>query len=119
MNKIYICDTGIITIDQDGTPKSFRSDREGINRIVLLDDDVEVVYSKNGKTKTITGSKGQILIQFYENDFENPIVIVDNEDWKTNLENFRKHEEEIKAKWATESASAPKYKDGDLCAIPA
>lgn len=117
MNKIYICDTGIITIDKDGTPKSLRSDREGINRIVLLDDDVEVVYSRNGIKKTVTGSKGQILIQFYESDFENPIIIVDNEDWKTNLENYRKHEEEIKAKWAVESGA--KCESCDICAIPA
>lgn len=112
MNKIYICDTGALIIDGEGNPKNFKSDRESINRIVLLDDDVEVVYSKNGKTKTLTGSKGQILIQFYESEFENPIVIVDNEEWKTNLENYRKHEEEMKAKWAQ---SKTECGDCDLC----
>lgn len=105
MNKIYICDTGIVTIDAEGNPKNFRGDREGINRIMLLDDDVEIIYTKKGKSKTITGSKGQILIQFYEDTFENPVVIVDSEDWKANLENYRKHEEEIKAKWAEESGA--------------
>lgn len=116
MNKIYICDTGAVIIDGEGSPKNFSGDRESINRVMLLDDDVEIVYTKKGKSKTITGSKGQILIQFYEDAFENPVVVVDNEDWKANLEAYRKYEEEMKAKWAKESA--PKCESCDLCANP-
>lgn len=116
MNKIYICDTGIVTIDENGVPKNFESDREGINRIMLLNDDAEIIYTKKGKSKTVTGSKGQILIQFYEDTFENPVIIVDSEEWRTNLENYRKHEEEIKAKWAKESGA--KCESCDLCANP-
>lgn len=112
MNKIYICDTGVITIDENNTPKNFRSDRESINRIVLLDEDSEIIYTKKGVSKTITGRKGQIMVQFYEDTFENPVVIVDSDDWKTNLENYRKREEEMKLKWAE---SKTEYGDSDLC----
>lgn len=113
MNKIYICDTGVITIDENNTPKNFRSDRESINRIVLLDEDSEIIYTKKGVSKTITGHKGQIMVQFYEDTFENPVVIVDSDDWKTNLENYRKREEEMKLKWAE---SKTEYGDRDTCA---
>lgn len=112
MNKIYICDTGVITIDENNTPKNFKGDRESINRIVLLDEDSEIIYTKKGVSKTITGHKGQIMVQFYEDTFENPVVIVDSDDWKTNLENYRKHEEEMKLKWAQ---SKNECGDGNIC----
>lgn len=113
MNKIYICDTGVITIDENNTPKNFKGDRESINRIVLLDEDSEIIYTKKGVSKTITGHKGQIMVQFYEDTFENPVVIVDSDDWKTNLENYRKREEEMKLKWAQ---SNTKCEDVNICA---
>lgn len=104
MNKIYITDNSRpILVDSDDNIRSITSDREAINRVILLDDDYEIVsgeYKEDGSfiTKRLIGKKGQIMIAFYENSFKHKIILVDNEDWVENITEYKKKLEEIRSK---------------------
>lgn len=104
MNKIYITDNSRpILVDSDDNIRSITSDREAINRVILLDDDYEIVsgeYNEYGSfiTKRLIGKKGQIMIAFYENSFKHKIILVDNEDWVENITEYKKKLEEIRSK---------------------
>lgn len=104
MNKIYITDNSRpILVDSDDNIRSITSDREAINRVILLDDDYEIVsgeYKEDGSfiTKRLIGKKGQIVIAFYENSFKHKIILVDNEDWVENITEYKKKLEEIRSK---------------------
>lgn len=104
MNKIYITDNSRpILVDSDDNIRSITSDREAINRVILLDDDYEIVsgeYKEDGSfiTKRLIGKKGQIMIAFYENSFKHKIILVDNEDWVENIIEYKKKLEEIRSK---------------------
>lgn len=104
MNKIYIVDSARpILVDENDNIQDITSDREAINRIILLNDDCEIVsreYDENGNTTTkrLIGKKGQIMIAFYENSFKHKVILVDNEDWVENITEYNKKLEEIRSK---------------------
>ena len=104
MNKIYIVDSARpILVDENDNIQNITSDRNAINRIILLNDDCEIVsreYDENGNatTRRLIGKKGQIMIAFYENSFKYKVILVDNEDWVENITEYNKKLEEIRSK---------------------
>ena len=104
MKKIYIVDSARpILVDENDNIQDITSDRDAINRVILLNDDCEIVsreYDENGNatTKRLIGKKGQIMIAFYENSFKHKVILVDNEDWVENITEYKKKLEEIRSK---------------------
>lgn len=109
MKKIYIVDSARpILVDENDNIQDITSDREAINRIVLLNDDCEIVTreydeNRNAITKRLIGKKGQIVITFYENSFKHKVILVDNEDWVENITEYNKKLEEIRSKYDSTS----------------
>lgn len=103
MNKIYITDNSRpILVDNDDNIRSVISDREAINRVILLDDDYEIVsgeYNEDGSfiTKRQNGKKGQILVSFYEGCYKHKVILIDNDDWAENITEYKKMQEEARS----------------------
>lgn len=104
MNKIYITDNSRpILVDNDDNIRTVTSDREAINRVILLDDDYEIVsgeYNEDGSfiTKRQNGKKGQILVSFYESCYKHKVILIDNDDWAENITEYKKMQEGARSK---------------------
>ena len=60
-----------------------------INQMFIADEPVEIRYEFKGKTYVKKADKGDIILSFYSRvDYDmTPIIVVKNNDWKTNVVN--------------------------------
>lgn len=73
--------------------------RIGIDDIYVAPEPLEVRYKKDGRDIVLKADKGDIIIVFYTEEWVvNPIVVVKNKDWKTNIVEYIKKQEADKAK---------------------
>ena len=60
-----------------------------LNQMFVADEPVEIRYEFKGKTYVKKADKGDIILSFYSRvDYDmTPIIVVKNNDWKTNIVN--------------------------------
>lgn len=102
MNTLYITRSGKILIDDSGSPHSVEASREAISSLYLIKDDTTVVFERDGERKEVFAKPGDIVICFYEDKFPNKVIIVNNQEWKENIEAYDNYMQEQKEKWASE-----------------
>ena len=96
MKKIFISDNsyvGFDTEDESLFPVTFA--REGISRIFLVEEPVTIVVKRNGKDYELNAKKDDIVISFYEQLYDMPVIVVKNKDWAKNIKKYNKAMEEL------------------------
>ena len=101
MKKFIISDNGCVGLDLE-TEEIFSLDtqREGISRIFMTQEPMTVTVKKNGKEYELTAKKDDLIITFYDSDFDYPVIIVKNKEWVKNLKNYEKLMQKRKEEWA-------------------
>lgn len=107
MRTLYISETGRILLDENNTPHAVNHSREAVNNVFFLKEDTTVIYSKNGESKTINAKAGDIVVSFYEEKFPNKIIVVNNNEWKENIEAYDAWEQKRKEEWAKNHSENP------------
>ena len=96
MKKIFISDNsyvGFDTEDESLFPVTFA--REGISRIFLVEEPVTIVVKRNGKDYELNAKKDDIVISFYEQLYDMPVIVVKNKDWAKNIKKYNNAMEEL------------------------
>lgn len=106
MNTLYITTSGKILIDDSGSPHSVESSRGAVSNIYLIKEDTTVVFEKDGYRKEALAKAGDIVVCFYEDKFPNKVIIVNNQEWKENIEAYDNYMQEQKEKWASEKCQS-------------
>lgn len=117
MNTLYITNTGRVLLDENGKAISQDTNREAIDSVMLLKEATHIEYTKRDQITSIDAKAGDIVITFYENEFPNKIIIVENEQWKENIETYEAKEQEKKEQWAAKNlAECGQCQDDAECA---
>lgn len=97
---IFITTSGLIRLDEHNEPIGMTSDRTAINRILRIMEPVHIVYNKNDKRIELDAEEGDILIEFYEGAYPNPIVLINSKEWVENLVTYEEEQQRAKEEWA-------------------
>jgi len=99
----------ILAIGNGGTVKfdtetqeidSVESAREGIRRIYRITEPCHVKFNDGKYTEEADVNAGDIVILFWEQQFPHKMIVVNNQDWNENFDNYEKAMEAQKEKWA-------------------
>lgn len=102
MNTLYITNTGRVMLDENGKVVPRDTNREAIDSVMLLKEATHIEYTKRDQTISIDAKAGDIVVTFYENEFPNKIIVVENEQWKENITKYDEYMQSMKEKWANE-----------------
>ena len=100
MNTLYISRTGRIMLDENNNPKPFDRSRASIDDIFFIKEDTKVVFERGEYKAELEAKAGDIVVTFYEEQFPNRVIVVNNEQWKENLEAYKVREQKQKEEWA-------------------
>ena len=100
MNTLYISRTGRIMLDENNNPKPFDCSRSSIDNVFFVKEDTKVVFDRGETKSELEAKAGDIVVTFYEKQFPNKVIVVNNEQWKENLEAYEAWEQDAKLKWA-------------------
>ena len=100
MNTLYISRTGRIMLDKNNNPKPFDRSRASIDDVFFIKEDTKVVFDRGEYKAELEAKAGDIVVTFYEEQFPNKVIVVNNEQWKENLEAYEVWEQDAKLKWA-------------------
>ena len=100
MNTLYISRTGRIMLDENNNPKPFDRSRASIDDIFFIKEDTKVVFDRGEYKTELEATAGDIVVTFYEEQFPNRVIVVNNEQWKENLEAYAVWEQKQKEEWA-------------------
>ena len=100
MNTLYISRTGRIMLDENNNPKPFDRSRASIDDIFFIKEDTKVVFDRGEYKAELEAKAGDIVVTFYEEQFPNRVIVVNNEQWKENLEADAVWEQKQKEEWA-------------------
>lgn len=101
MKKLIIGNSGSVIFDPEVEEISDApSQREAISRIYLVEEPMEVVVKRNDKNYTMTAKKDDLVIKFYDQDYEYPAIVVRSKDWTKNIKGYNKKMEERRLKVA-------------------
>jgi len=99
MKKFIITTNGSVGFDTD-TEEIFSLDskREAISRIWIAEEPMTIIVKRYDKDYTLNAKKNDIIISFYDETFENPVIVVKSKDWVKNIETYEKKQAEYRAK---------------------
>jgi hypothetical protein len=97
---IFITSAGLIRLDENNEPTGMSSERTAINRILRITEPVHIVYNKNDKRIELDAEEGDILVEFYESAFPNPILLIHSKEWSENLEKYDEVQQKAKEEWS-------------------
>ena len=97
---IFITTAGLIQLDENNEPIGMNSERTAINRIFRITEPVHIVYNKNNKRIELDAEEGDILVEFYESAFPNPILLIHSKEWSENLEKYDEIQQKAKEEWS-------------------
>ena len=100
MNTLYISRTGRIMLDENNNPKPFDRSRASIDDIFFIKEDTKVVFDRGEYKAELEAKAGDIVVTFYEEQFPNKVIVVNNEQWKENLETYEAWDQKQKEEWA-------------------
>ena len=88
-----------------------------LNQMFIADEPVEIRYEFKGKTYVKKADKGDIILSFYSRvDYDmTPIIVVKNNDWKTNIVNEMAALEANRAKDTVKASYDLQPKDCGCC----
>lgn len=116
MKTLYYTQTGHIVFDDETkVAEPILTSREGISRIFFIKEPMNIVYNKDGKQYTTSADKGDIVVIFYEDKFEHPIVVAKSAEWTENLTKYEELMQKEKEEWAAKKANGNCLKCGDCC----
>lgn len=104
MNTLYITRSGRILLDENNTPHPVDHSRSAIDNLFYVKEDTKVVYEKGEEKVECDAKAGDLVITFYEEQFPNKIIIVDNAQWKENINSYEEYEQKRKEEWAKRNA---------------
>ena len=107
MNTLYISRTGRIMLDENNSPKPFDRSRSSIDDVFFIKEDTKIVFERGETKSELEAKAGDIVVTFYEDEFPNRVIVVDNKQWKENLEAYEAWEQEQKLKWAEKNGDQP------------
>ena len=100
MNRLYVNETGRVLLDENNNILQLNSDRQAIDRVFLINADTEINYSTEGVTNKLMAPAGSLVVCFYEREFPNKVIVVNNDEWKENIETYKANEQKRKEEWA-------------------
>lgn len=108
MNKkiLFVTTRGLIQLDENNEPIGKNSDRQAISTVVRITEPVHIVYNKNDKRIELDAEEGDILVEFYDSAFPNPILLIHSKEWVENLNKYDEEQQKLKEKWAATSCCA-------------
>lgn len=101
MKKFIITTNGSVGFDTE-TEEIFSLDskREAISRIWIAEEPMTIIVKRYNKDYTLNAKKNDIIISFYDDTFENPVVVVKSKDWVKNIEAYEEWQKECRLKRA-------------------
>lgn len=115
MKTLYFTETGQIVFDEETkVVEPIRSSREGISRVYLMKEPMDIVYNRGDKQYSVSADKDDIVVVFYEDSFEYPVIVAKSAEWAANLLKYEEKEQKIKEEWAAKHSESI----GDTCAPP-
>ena len=113
MKTLYLSDTSsnIVVDTEENTVGTLPTvDRYDIRSIYYVEDPMHVVYQSGETKEEIDAKKGDVLIMFYNNDYnKNILTTVKSKQWSNNIKNRIKLEQKEREAWAARKAQS------DLC----
>lgn len=109
MKTLYLTNGGCnIYVDPETNEvgKLIDEDRYGIRSVYLIEEPMHVVYQCGERKEEIDAKKGDLLIQFYDNDYNKYVLdTIKTKQWSANIKNRRKIEQKEKEEWAKKNAN--------------
>ena len=119
MKTLYLTETGRIIIDPEKSEAlPMECDREAIRNVYLINEPMHVVYSSGEKKKEFDANENDIIIEFYERDFPNPLVVANSSEWVDNIKAYRTKQQKIKEEWAKSNKLIDSVSDTIGCDAP-
>lgn len=105
MKTLYFTNTGQIVFDEEAkVAEPIESSREGISRIYLMKEPMNIVYNRGDKQYSASAEEGDVVIIFYENTFEYPVVVAKSTEWAENIRKYEEKQQREKEEWAKKHA---------------
>lgn len=115
MKTLYFTETGQIVFDEETkVAEPITSSREGISRIYLMKEPMDVVYNRGDKQYSVSADKDDIVVVFYESYFEHPVIVAKSAEWAANILKYEEEEQKAKEEWAAKHSESI----GDTCETP-
>lgn len=109
MKKLIFTNNGHVGFDPETEEVfSLESDREGISRIFLMKEPMDIMYRRKDKAYNVSAEKDDVVVVFYEDTFEYPVVIAKSKEWAKNLKKYNERLQKQKEEWA-------KKKEAEAC----
>ena len=101
MKNFIIADGGALMFDTDTqNVTTVDSKRESIRRIWVADEDAHLKANFGEYTKEADIKAGDIVIAFWDQDFPNKVVVINNDEWLENLKTYDAIMQARKEEWA-------------------
>lgn len=104
MKTLYYNRTGYILLNDDNSIGQLNSEMQRIDRIFIAEEDMHIVYKRGERDYETDAKKGDLVVVFYETEFEKPVVAVQSADWYNNLVKYNAEEQKRKEEWAKEKS---------------
>ena len=87
-------------LDENNNLKPFDCSRGSVDNVFLVKEDTKVVFERGEYKTELEAKAGDVVVTFYEKQFPNKVIVVNNEQWKENLETYEAWEQKQKEEWA-------------------
>ena len=108
MKTLYLTqssDNIVVDPETDFVGRLHQEDRYSIRGVYYMEEPMHVVYQCGEKKEEIDANKGDVLIQFYDNEGNKYILdTVRTKQWAANIKNRHKIEQKQKEEWAARQA---------------
>lgn len=101
MKTLYVTQGSNILINpDDNTADKIESSPVSIDRVYLIEEPTHIVYGYGETHIEADADKGDLVVVFYNREFDNRMIVVKNEQWTENIVEFYRKEQEEKERWA-------------------
>ena len=108
MKTLYLtnnCNNIYVDPETDEVGKLNDEDRYGIRCVYYVEEPMHVVYQNGERKEEIDAKKGDLLVQFYDNEYNKYVLdTIRTKQWTANIKNRRKIEQKEKEEWAKRKA---------------
>ena len=120
MKTLYLTqssDNIVVDPEIDFVGKLQTEDRYAIRSVYYIEEPMRVVYQYGEDKEEINAKKGDILILFYNNQYNKYVLdTIHTKQWAANIKNRRKIEQKEKEEWAAKNtATEPDAPDCGVC----
>ena len=109
MKTLYLTqssDNIVVDPEIDFVGKLQTEDRYAIRNVYYIEEPMRVVYQYGEDKEEINAKKGDILILFYNNQYNKYVLdTIHTKQWAANIKNRRKIEQKEKEEWAAKNAA--------------